>query len=222
MDRHGLEKLADDCAEEPMECSSPANSDRPVAADLCALIAARRSVAPKRLVAPGPSADELEAIVALALTAPDHCALRPWRYVLVEKKSRELLGALFAQEKEEHDPSASVEDIDKERSRALNAPTLLAVILRSTPNHAKVPVSEQLISLGGSVQNLLLAAHAYGYAAMITSGRKIASTLLQEAFCDSPTDQLVGFISIGTPSRLPNERAEAKLAEHFQVWSPKF
>lgn len=141
--------------------------------------------------------------------------------MLVEEKSREFLGALFAREKREHDPSTSAAEVEKERSRALNAPTLLAVILRSTPDHAKVPVSEQLISLGGAVQNLMLAAHAFGYASMITSGRKIASPLLQEAFCENPNDQLVGFISIGTPSRSPSERARVELTEHFHTWSPK-
>lgn len=199
----------------PADAIAAPASDR-----LVDLIATRRSVSPKRVVAPGPSMQEIADFVRLAMTAPDHCALRPWRFVLVPEADRSALGALFAEEKRLHEPDAGIMDFEKERQRAFNGPTLLAVILRRIEDHARVPVSEQLISLGAAMQNLLLAAHARGYAGMITSGRKIRSPVIQQAFCPSPAETLVGFITLGTPREAASARAPAVLSDHFSVWQP--
>lgn len=185
------------------------------------LIRERRSIAPKRLIPPGPEGEELNAIVAAALTAPDHCALRPWRFVRVTDEQRVALGDLFAREKVMHEPGATESEIEKERGRAHNAPALIAVLLERMDDHPTTPVSEQLVSLGAAVQNILLAAHARGYGAMMTSGRKVRSGIVRDAFCRRPNQQLVGFISIGTPSGPPRPRREAALDEHFTVWEPR-
>ena len=41
------------------------------------------------------------------MRAPDHGQLRPWRVVVIEDKSREKLGALFAQAKLTRDPDVT-------------------------------------------------------------------------------------------------------------------
>lgn len=189
-------------------------------AGLVDLLHSRRSVAPKRLAAPGPDEAALREIIGAALTAPDHCGLRPWKFLLVSTGQRERLGDLFAREKLEHEPGACAEDVDKERARAHNAPTLIAVLLEKVEGHPKVPVSEQLVSLGAAVQNLLLAAHAKGFGAMLTSGRKVASPMIQSAFCANPSQMLIGFISIGTPTEMPRPRRETHIEAHFDVWKP--
>ncbi len=182
------------------------------------LICSRRSVAPRRLIAPGPSPDELTTIIATGLTAPDHCLLRPWHFAEIPDERRARLGQIFAEEKRSHQTDASDDEIEKERSRAFNAPTLVAVLLDVAHDHAKVPVHEQYMSLGASVQNILLAAHAMGYGAMLTSGRKALSPMLQQAFCELPSRRLVGFISIGTPSASPKPRTAVVLERHFSRW----
>ena len=58
-------------------------------------LAERRSVAVKRLGPPAPSEGELEQILRSALAAPDHGALRPWRFVICTPQSRERLADLF-------------------------------------------------------------------------------------------------------------------------------
>lgn len=42
-----------------------------------ALISSRQNVSPKRLVEPGPSAEQLNALLSLAAAAPDHGLLMP-------------------------------------------------------------------------------------------------------------------------------------------------
>jgi nitroreductase len=183
------------------------------------ILHSRRSVAPKRLIEPGPSRKEIEIMVEAALAAPDHGLLRPWQFVFVSPRQRPALASLFAAEKQRYQPDAAPDEIEKERSRAFNAPALLAVLLNPYPDHPRVPVTEQYISLGAAVQNILLAAHAMGYGAMLTSGRKVGSELLQAAFSPSGAQQLVGFISLGTPAVPAKPRERPRLTAHFADWS---
>lgn len=181
------------------------------------LIASRRSVAPRRLVAPGPSQEELARIVAAALTAPDHGALRPWRFLRIPDSRREDLAHLFGAAKREETPDVSQADLERAQGRARNAPALLTLILHPDEANAHVPVEEQYVSLGAALQNVLLAAHAMGFAAMMTSGRKVRTKALQQALC-RPPERLVGFVSIGTPSSAPKPRASLPLSGFLADW----
>lgn len=197
------------------------DQDQTVHADATAfleVLGSRRSIGPKRLAAPGPTQDQLVEIIAAGLTAPDHGLLRPWRFVRVPDAKRPALAELFAEEKRQAHPGATDAEIETERARAFNAPALIAVMIVLTENYPKVPVHEQYISLGAAVQNILLAAHALGFGAIMTSGRKIETLTLQNAFRRTPSERLVGFLSIGTPVRLPKERVPAKLDDHFSDW----
>jgi nitroreductase len=63
---------------------------------VCALIGSRQTVLPKRLVEPGPTAGQLEALLSLAAAAPDHGLLTPWRFIVVPAAQRHRLAEVFA------------------------------------------------------------------------------------------------------------------------------
>lgn len=178
----------------------------------------RRSVAPKRLDAPGPTEEELGLIISAGLTAPDHGPLHPWRFLRIPDERRADLANLFAEEKRLYQPEATEAEVEAERARAFNAPTLIALLVNITENHPKVPVHEQYISLGAAASNMLLACHALGYGAMMTSGRKIDTPTLQRAFCKKPSERLIGFLSIGTATRQPRPRMTVERDDHFDDW----
>ncbi len=185
---------------------------------LLRFLSSRRSVAPRHLVEPAPAPRELRAIFEAALTGPDHGGLRCWRLVEIPCSMRETLAALFEAAKLEEHPGASDDDRHKARAKAFNAPLLLAVLFKPDTVHPLVTVEEQLVALGAALQNMLLATHASGYAAMITSGRKIAAKVLQSAFAKAPGEKLVAFVSIGTPARTPAKRTPASIEKHFSIW----
>ena len=56
-----------------------------------ALLETRRSGRPRDMVAPGPSAEQLERILAIAARVPDHGKLFPWRFVTVAADQRDAL-----------------------------------------------------------------------------------------------------------------------------------
>jgi hypothetical protein len=87
-----------------------------VAADL---IHARQTVLPKRLLAPGPRADQLQTLLGAAAAAPDHGQLLPWRFVTVPRTERGSLAEVFAQALRERDATATPEQLDQAREKAL-------------------------------------------------------------------------------------------------------
>lgn len=178
-----------------------------------ALIHTRQHVAPRRLVEPGPSDEQLQAILAAAGAAPDHGQLLPWRFVVVPREKRELLAEVFGMALQDRDPDASAEQIDNAREKAHRAPFLMLAVAKlvgSTPERdAKrveagelaVTDAERLVSLGCAMQNVLLLAHAMGFGSGLTSGQAIGSPRLRALFGLVEHEIAVCCINIGTVSK---------------------
>ena len=188
-------------------------------AALLTLILGRQSVSPKRLLPPGPTLEEIHTLVEAALTAPDHGGLRPSRFILISNSARQPLADAFVAAKRRRDPCAAPELLEREREKALRAPALLAVVVRLTHDRPDVPDSEQLISVGAAVQNVLLAAAALDYGAIILSGEKVRDTHIRTALGLDAAELLVGFISIGTTVADGPRKVRRKATEHMSIWT---
>ncbi len=182
------------------------------------LLLTRSSVAPKTLVAPGPSHNEIKLLIASALTAPDHESLRPWRFIVVEGNGRQQLSQAFVEIRRMRNPGIRTTELARTWRKTMRAPTLIAVVARLTHNHPKVPLQEQYISVGAAIQGLLLAAHALGYGAIMLSGNRSRDPLIRTLFRLAPHEEMVGFVSIGTPSKKIPPKARPDPAEHMQIW----
>lgn len=187
---------------------------------IIASLLSRRSVSSKNLVEPGPNRTEIRQIIAAALTATDHCALRPWQFLSISGTALERLGDVFVAIKKRREPGASEAVLEQERLRAQRAPVLIAVIAKITPNHPRVPVYEQHASVGAAIQNMLLSAHALGYGAKMVSGRKVSEPELITALGLQSHEQLFGFICLGTPMRFTTAKARPNIDDHLDAWVP--
>ena len=185
---------------------------------MLALIGTRQSVAPKRLRAPGPDADQLRQMIDAAACAPDHRTLRPWRLVSVADHQRPALADLFAACTLDRDPDLSAADLARSRDKAFRAPTLLLAVLRSTPDDPEVPLTERAVTLGAALMSLLLAAHGLGFGAMLTSGRAVRSARFKQAFALADGEQAVCFVSIGSPSRAAPSRPRTPVQDLLSHW----
>jgi nitroreductase len=201
-----------------MDDSAPTRTDHDSLAEREQLVRgllSRRSVSPKRLVAPGPDLHMLDLMLQAALTAPDHGALRPWRVIEFRAEQRAELAALFEQEKLRRDPLATKVDLLRARDHALMPPVLLGFVV--TPQaRTKIPLREQWLSAGAALGNLLNAAHQLGFGAIVLSGDRCFDTQLTAALGVKADEELVGFISIGTAAKAPPE-VHRPLAQ--TVWS---
>jgi nitroreductase len=185
---------------------------------ILALLETRRSGKPRELVGPGPTADELERILAIAARTPDHGKLAPWRLVLVDDNQRDGLAMLLRRALAEEEPDSTPAHHDKEAEFARCAGQLVVLISAPVENH-KIPVWEQVLSCGAVGMNLLTAAHALGFVAGWVTGWRAYSPMVNAAFC-APGERIAGFIFIGHPGRDLEDRPRPALGDMVRTWSP--
>lgn len=196
--------------------------DDPLSHPVLAVLLSRRSLGVKHLVEPGPDDAALRAMAAVALRAPDHAELVPFRFRVVRGAARERLAALFERAARDAGKDEAAAQLDGERAR--RAPVTLAVLARIDLGHPLVPAHEQWIALGGALANFLDAAHALGYAGKMLSGAKVRQPALQAAFCGAG-ETLVGWVALGTaaaaapPAKpLAARRPKAEPADILRPW----
>lgn len=172
------------------------------------VIRARQTVLPKRLAAPGPDDAQFLSMIEAAAAAPDHGQLLPWRFVLVPDGLRAALGEVFAQALAERDATATPEQREQAREKALRGPCLLLLVVDAERGDPEIDLHERLISAGAAVQNVLLVATAQGFGSALTSGKALKSAVLRRFFALGAGEHAVCFISIGSVAsrRLPRVR----------------
>jgi nitroreductase len=183
---------------------------------ILSLLESRRSAKPRDLVGPGPSASELERILTIAARTPDHGKLAPWRFVTVAEDQRDAFAALLQRALAEENPNATDAHRQKEDEFAHFAGQLVVLVSAPTPEH-KIPEWEQQLSCGAAGMNLLLAAHALGFAAGWVTGWRAYSERVRSAFCD-PGERIAGFIFIGHPGRELEDRSRPALEDVVRRW----
>ena len=143
---------------------------------------------------------------------PDHGKLTPWRFIVFEGEARltagEKIAAVFAADRAEATP----DQIDFERKRLARAPLVVAVVSRAGP-HVKIPEWEQQLSAGAAAMNLVLAAHAMGYAASWITEWYAYDRRVLDALGLAANERMAGFVHIGRPAKPPEDRDRPKLAD---------
>lgn len=182
---------------------------------LLSFLATRRSCRPRDLVEPGPSAEELRRIVALASRSPDHGKLHPWRFVHVPRAGRDEFAALLRHAYLKNNPSPGRLEVEANDKFAHQAPEL--IVMLSTPRESKIPVWEQELSCGAACLNLLMAAAALGYGAGWVTGWAAYSEEVRAAFAGEG-ERLAGFIFIGTAGAPLEERDRPAFEDIFAEW----
>ena len=182
-----------------------------------ALAATRRSGKPRDMVAPGPDDAQLRAILEAAIRVPDHGKLAPWRLVVIEGEARLAAGEKLANLAARRSPGIDEASLDIERKRFLPAPLTIVVISAAQP-HPKVPELEQVLSAGNVAFNLLHGAYALGYAGLWVTRWYAFDQEAAAVLGARPGEQIIGVISIGTPSAVIEDRPRPSLADVVSRW----
>jgi len=182
------------------------------------LLETRRSGRPRELVGPGPTAADLQKILAIAARSPDHGKLAPWRFVTVADDQRDTLAALLLNALAKSDTPATEAHRQKEIEWAHYQGTLVVLLSAPIEGH-KIPLWEQTLSCGAAGMNLLLAAHALGYTAGWLTGWRAYSDHVRAAFCE-PSERIAGFIFIGHPGHELEDRPRPALESVWRPWQP--
>lgn len=177
----------------------------------------RRSVGIGFLAEPGPNAAELEEILTIGTRVPDHGKLAPWRLVVFEDEARAAAGAKLAAIQKSRNPDLDEATLENDRRQFLPAPLTIGVIYSPRPN-PKAPEIEQIMSAGNVCFNLVHAAYALGFAANWTTRWYTFDPEAQGALGAKAGERFVGFIHIGTPTAVIEDRPRPALADIVQRW----
>lgn len=178
--------------------------------DLLQLIKSRRSMG--KLVEPAPNDEQILQAIDVALTAPDHKKLQPYRFVVLENEGLTKLGVALEQAS-----IAQGETDETALTKARNLPyraKKIIVCITNYQSHPKVPEFEQLLSMGACVQNLLLALQAQGFASVWRTGLLMNEPIVKQLFQVDDNNIIAGFVYVGT--------AGAELPEREPVDSKTF
>lgn len=181
-------------------------------------ITTRVTTPPVKMGEPGPDHAAMQRMLEAAAAAPDHGRLRPFRFLVIRDAGRARLGELFAQALMAERPETSAGEIEKQRTAPLRAPVIVVAISRIVADHPKIPAWEQQASAACAAQNLLLAAHAMGFAAKWATGGNAASPTVAAGLGLGPAERIVGLIYLGTavePQPVPERPAVESIARSW-------
>lgn len=158
----------------------------------------RYSTPAKLLSEPAPSDEQLQTLFKAAVTAPDHCNLQPWRFIVIRDDARQRLGEVFAQAYQQRDPHVSAEQLDNYRNKPLRAPLIIGLIAKLQSDNPKVPEQEQIISAALAGQHIQLAAQAMGFGSVWLTGINTHDWQVTQALGIGFDEKLIGYLYIGT------------------------
>jgi nitroreductase len=181
-------------------------------------LAARRSVKPDRLAAPGPTPEQLRQILTVGTRVPDHKKLAPWRFIVFEGDARKNMGEVFAKacEAEESQPPSHVR-LELERGRFLRAPLVVAVVSSIKPRPG-APEWEQILSAAAVCFNTCLAANALGFGTSWITEWIAYSKTVREALGLKESERIAGFIYMGQPMEKPSDRERPSVDALITQW----
>jgi nitroreductase len=149
-----------------------------------------------------PPREIIEEILEAATWAPNHHLTEPWRFTVLAGDAREVFGEAMARGKVAHLVEAGLPwqaDYERAKAKALRAPVIIALAVEPQIG-PKVVEMEEITAGAAAIQNMLLAAHAFGLGAIWRTGDACYSSEVK-AFLDlNESAHLLGFIYLGFPT----------------------
>ena len=180
--------------------------------DAIELLKTRRSMKPREMTGPGPSAAELETILTIGARVPDHGKLAPWRFIVFEGDARLKAGEKIAGVFKLNRPEATPDQVEMEGKRLARAPLVIAVVSRAGP-HVKIPEWEQVLSAGAAATSLVFAAHALGFAANWLTEWYAYDRRVLDGLGLAPNEKIAGFVHIGRSAKPAEDRPRPPLGD---------
>ena len=178
--------------------------------EMLSLLARRRSTKVGHLIDPGPSDEQINALLRLAARVPDHGKLGPWRFLVIAGDGRARAGEALA--------NAIANDDGMDQSRLSAARGLLqrapvcVVVVAAPVASQKAPDWEQEQSAAMAAFALLLGAHAMGFGGCVLTEWPTYDARARTALGLKPHERIAGFVYLGTPREPARERFRADLA----------
>jgi nitroreductase len=177
----------------------------------------RRSI--KRFTDRPVSREEIEAVLAAAVLAPNHRLTLPWRFYVLGPDARHAYGLALGDRKArkltDPDAIAALRERVAAEHRALPCMIAVAVTVHDDPEIREEDYAAAMMA----IQNLALAAVELGLGTHIKTGA-VMDTPAARAAVGVPEDQrIVAIINLGEPAELPPAKARQPAPE-CTAWLP--
>ena len=154
----------------------------------------------KLVRAPGPNAEQIDTLLRAAVCAPDHSALRAWRFALIHREHIDAFADLAISATRRSGREVTAQKEENTRKWLSTVPLLIAMAYKISHNNEKVPEIEQTLSMGAAAMNIQNVAHMMGFSSYWSTGLGSYTDEVPEALGFDPLDyRFVGFLAIGTP-----------------------
>lgn len=147
----------------------------------------------------------VEDLLRAAVCAPNHRLTRPWRFVVLSGAARRRVGEAHATSVARDRPDAAEDVVAREAARLERAPVVVVSVVTTDPTDG-VRAREDRDAVAAATQNLLLAAHARGLAAMWRTGAMVDEREVRAELGLGSEDAIVGFVYVGYEDVAPPRR----------------
>lgn len=167
------------------------------------------------LTLPAPDENQLNIILQAAMRAPDFQYMRPFRFLIAKGDGLIRLGELFAQSAKMMNKPEQV--IERVRKMPLRTPVVITVVATPTANK-HVSAFDQILCASSSVLMMQMAAQSLGFNGIWRSGWLMQSRELHQLLELQNTDQIVGFLYLGTPTEMVAAMRPDDNPEPYTQW----
>jgi nitroreductase len=169
--------------------------------DVLEAIRARRSI---KAFTERPVPDEtIDALLDLAVLAPNHRLTEPWRFVVLGREACRAYARIKAERRAARvDDADAAEEIRRRSMERLGAvPATLAFLQRLDPDPEVR--EEDFASVYMAMQNVLLGAVALGLGTHVKTGAVLDAPETREALGAEPEERVVALVELGEPAEVP-------------------
>jgi nitroreductase len=177
----------------------------------------RYSTPAKALAEPAPDDAQLKQILQVAMSAPDHGRLYPYRFITIRGDARYRLSEIFVQATRQREPEVDAAYLAKQREKPLRSP-LIVVVVATLIESEKIPEIEQMLSAGAAAHNILLGANALGFGSVWLTGANAYDDYVRGELGINDDERIVGFVYIGTPQLDIPPRPLPEVDEYLSNW----
>ena len=178
----------------------------------------RQSTPAKALADPAPDDKQLHQILKVALSAPDHGRLHPYRFISIRGDARTRLSEVFGRATQQRDPDVEPMYLHKQKEKPLRSP-LIVVVVASLIDSPKIPEIEQMLAAGAAAHNVLLAANALGFGSIWLTGANAYDDYVCAELGLTQNERIIAFLYLGTPTIDFPPRPIPEVSTHLTNWN---
>jgi len=180
-------------------------------------ISSRRSI--KKFTPRPVTREEMETLLAAAVTAPNHRLTQPWRFYVLGPETRHayglVLGGRKAKKIEDPEAARALREAVAAEHRALPAMLAVAVVGSDDPDTRDEDYAATMMA----IQTLSLTAVELGLGAHIKTGAVMADPASRVAVGVKDNERIVAIVNIGEPAEIPPAKPRESAAA-FTTWRP--